>query len=632
MSQQELITPENIHAYLEQHQQKELCRFVTVGSVDDGKSTLIGRLLHDTHGIYEDQLAAVKKATKQDAGEVDFSLFTDGLKAEREQGITIDVAYRYFSTAKRKFIIADTPGHVQYTRNMATGASTANVAIILIDARLGVLQQSRRHAYIASLLGIPHLAVCVNKMDLKGWSQEVFESIRREFSDFAGRLGFNDVKFIPISAKLGDNVVDKSKNISWYEPADGAHTLLEYLETVPVTASVNQKDFRFPVQYVLRPHLNYRGFAGTIASGSLKKGDTLMVLPSGKSSQVVSIDTFDGELEQAHAPMAVTVRLADEIDISRGDMLVHPTNVPDVTQRFNAKIVWMSEKALDRHQSYYLKHTTQSVRADIETVHFIVDLNTLEQKPANRLELNDIGEVTVACHRSLFFDPYRDNRATGAFILVDALTNNTVAAGMIQGPAPVLSAAKVEALKAAKALPKSRITAEERAERLGQKGAVVWLTGLPGAGKSELAYELERQLFDRGQFATVVDPDDGLSRGVHPDGSSPVQTPELARRATEAGLLAVFAYASPLRADRAALRDAVGAERFVEVHVATPLETCKQRDVRGAYDPTHADPRYEAPQDPDVLVSLDKMDAAEAASRVIARLVARGLLPSKYSL
>lgn len=632
MSQHETITPENILAYLEQHQQKELCRFVTVGSVDDGKSTLIGRLLHDTHGIYEDQLAAVKKATKQDGGEVDFSLFTDGLKAEREQGITIDVAYRYFSTAKRKFIIADTPGHVQYTRNMATGASTANVAIILIDARLGVLQQSRRHAYLASLLGIPHLVVCVNKMDLEGWSKDVFEAIHTEFSAFVGKLGFSDVKFIPISAKLGDNVVSPSTNLPWYKPEDGCGTLLEYLETVPVTASLNQDDFRFPVQYVLRPHLNYRGFAGTIASGKVRKGDTIVSLPSGMSSQIVSIDTFDGELEEAYAPMAVTLRLADEIDVSRGDMLVHTNNHPEVAQRFKAKVVWMSEKALDRHQGYYLKHTTQFARAEIETVHFLVDLNTLEQKPANRLELNDIGEVTIACHRSLFFDPYQANRATGAFILVDPLSNNTVAAGMIEGPAAVLTPSKIEALRAAKDLPKSRITPEERAERLAQKGAVVWLTGLPGSGKSEIAYELERQLFDRGQVAIVVDPDDGLSRGLHPDGSSPVQTPELARRATEAGLLAVFAYASPLRADRAALRDAVGPERFVEVHVSTPLETCKRRDVRGAYDPTHADPRYEAPQEPDVAVSLAETDAAEAASQIVAQLVARDLLPSKFSL
>ncbi|HXS18458.1 MAG TPA: GTP-binding protein, partial [Polyangiaceae bacterium] len=340
----EQVTPENIHAYLKQHQEKELCRFVTVGSVDDGKSTLIGRLLHDTHGIYEDQLAAVKKATKQEGEEIDFSLFTDGLKAEREQGITIDVAYRYFSTENRKFIIADTPGHVQYTRNMATGASTANVAVILIDARLGVLQQSRRHAYIASLLGIPHLAVCVNKMDLKDYDQGVFEAIKAEFSAFCAQLRFHEVKFIPISAKLGINIVHESEKTPWYNGG----TILQYLERVPVRAGINETDFRYPVQYVLRPHLNYRGFSGTIASGRVKKGDTLMSLPSGKMSQVIAIDTFDGEFEEASAPMAVTIRLADEIDTSRGDMLVHPGNVPLQLQRFRAKVVWLNEEPLDR--------------------------------------------------------------------------------------------------------------------------------------------------------------------------------------------------------------------------------------------------------------------------------------------
>ncbi|HSC87977.1 MAG TPA: sulfate adenylyltransferase subunit CysN, partial [Polyangiaceae bacterium] len=477
----EVITPENIEAYLKQHQEKELCRFVTVGSVDDGKSTLIGRLLHDTHGIYEDQLAAVKKATKQEGGEVDFSLFTDGLKAEREQGITIDVAYRYFSTEKRKFIIADTPGHVQYTRNMATGASTANVAIILIDARLGVLQQSRRHAYIASLLGIPHLAVCVNKMDLKGYDQGVFDAIKAEFTAFTGRLGFREVKFIPISAKLGVNVVHSGREqVPWYaEAAEGGGTLLEYLETVPVDAGINKDDFRFPVQYVLRPNLDYRGFAGTIASGSVKKGDVVLTLPSRKQSKVIAIDTFDGELERAWAPMAVTLRLQDEIDISRGDMLVLPDNQPEEVERFDAKIVWLSEQALDRAHTYLIKHTTQLVRADVETVHFLVDLETLEDKRETRVELNDIAQVTISAHKRLMVDPYAENHATGAFILIDPLTNNTVAAGMIQGSAAAISAGGQERAAQQKDLPSSRVNAHERAERLGQKGAAIWLTGLP---------------------------------------------------------------------------------------------------------------------------------------------------------
>ena len=427
----EQVTPENIHAYLKQHQEKELCRFVTVGSVDDGKSTLIGRLLHDTHGIYEDQLDAVKKATKQEGGEIDFSLFTDGLKAEREQGITIDVAYRYFSTENRKFIIADTPGHVQYTRNMATGASTANVGVILIDARLGVLQQSRRHAYIASLIGIPHLAVCVNKMDLKDYDQKVYEDIKAEFSKFCEQLRFREVKFIPISAKLGDNVVHPSEKTPWYKGG----TILEYLESVPVRAGINETDFRYPVQYVLRPNLNYRGFSGTIASGTVRKGDVLMSLPSRRKSKVIAIDTFDGEFEEAKAPMAVTIRLADEIDTSRGDMLVHEDNLPLEAERFRAKLVWLNEEALDRNKTYLIKHTTQLVRADVESVEFLVDLETLEKKPSEGIELNDIGEVIISAHRKLFVDPYHENGATGAFILIDPISNNTVAAGMVDGGA-----------------------------------------------------------------------------------------------------------------------------------------------------------------------------------------------------
>lgn len=626
-TEQELIS-ENIDEYLVQHQQKELLRFVSVGSVDDGKSTLIGRLLHDTHGVYEDQLSAVKRATKQKGTDIDLSLFTDGLKAEREQGITIDVAYRYFSTEKRKFIIADTPGHVQYTRNMATGASTAHVAIILIDARLGVLQQSRRHAYIASLLGIPNLAVCVNKMDLEDYSKEVYEKIQNDFREFSEKLGFREIAFIPISALKGDNCVHPSRNMPWYSGG----TLLEYLETVPVATVHNYDDFRFPVQYVLRPHLNYRGFAAAVASGRVKKGDAIKVLPSGKTSRVAAVDTFHGEVDVAYPPMSVTLRLEDEIDVSRGDVLVHPDNVPEQDQRFSAMLVWMSETALDRNRTYLLKHTTQLVRADVERVDFTVDLETLEDTPANRLELNDIAGVTISCHRQLCYDPYTKNRATGSFILIDSLTNNTVAAGMIVGAAEALESKRRHQIERSRERPRSLIETEERSERLGQKGATVWLTGLPASGKSELAYALERRLFDKKRIAMVVDPDDGLSRGVRPDGSSPAQTPELARRSADAGVITIFAYASPLRADRLALRDAVGSERFVEVHVSTPLDDCKKRDTRGSYGPNHPDPSYEKPLAADLTVSLSDTSADEAADEVFQVLVKRGLLPSRYSL
>jgi len=613
----------DILGYLEQHQQKELLRFVSVGSVDDGKSTLIGRLLHDTHGIYEDQLSAVKRASGRAGMEIDFSLFTDGLKAEREQGITIDVAYRYFSTAKRKFIIADTPGHVQYTRNMATGASTANVAIILIDARLGVLQQSRRHAYIASLLGIPHLFVGINKMDLEGYRQDVFNRIREEFAAFLAPLGFKGVRFIPMSALKGDNVVHHSDSMPWYD----GNTLLEHLESVPIASDWNHKDFRYPVQYVLRPDLNYRGFSGALASGVVKKGDKVMVLPSRRTSTVVAIDTFDGEKEQAFAPMSVTLRLADEIDISRGDMLVHPDNVPHVAQRFETMLVWLSERPLDRQKSYLLKHTTQMVRANVEHVSYTTDLETLKHVPATRLELNDIGRVTLSCHRPIFFDDYKENRGTGAFILIDSLTNNTVAAGMIVEVGSGVSESEA-ADRSAVDRPRSQVSPDERSERLGQKGATIWLTGLPASGKTAIAFALERRLFDQKRLAFVIDPDDGLSHVVLADGSSPAQTPELARRAADAGLLAIFAYASPLRVERNHLREAVGAERFVEVHVATSAELRSKRDLRGAYAPSHPKPTEQPPTAPDLVVSLDDSDVEQIAQSIIAVLVKRGLLPA----
>ncbi len=429
-SERELVSSD-IEAYLRRHQDKELLRFVAVGSVDDGKSTLIGRLLYDTGSVYEDQLAAVRKATQMAGTEVDLSLLTDGLAAEREQGITIDVAYRYFNTDRRKFIIADTPGHVQYTRNMVTGASTANVALILIDARLGVLQQSRRHAYIASLLGIPHLAVCVNKMDLVGYGQARFTAIREEFSKFTEVLSFSDDSFFPTSALLGDNCVHRSAKIPWYE----GPTVLEFLESVPVHEARDLAHFRYPVQYVLRPNLDYRGFAGRIASGVVKKGDPVVSLASGVTSRVKAIDTFDGELSEAFASQSVTLRLEDEIDVSRGDMLVHPDDAPRVTRTFDAQLVWMHDVPLDTQKTYLLKHTTQFVRVDVDRVHWRKDMDTLEDVSVTTLGLNDIGRATLTAHRALFLDAYRGNRETGSFILIDPITNTTVGAGMVVGDA-----------------------------------------------------------------------------------------------------------------------------------------------------------------------------------------------------
>ncbi|SPE37827.1 sulfate adenylyltransferase, subunit 1 [Candidatus Sulfopaludibacter sp. SbA3] len=455
----------------------ELLRFTTAGSVDDGKSTLIGRLLYDSKTVYEDQLASVRKATTNLTTKgLDLSLLTDGLRAEREQGITIDVAYRYFATPRRKFIIADTPGHEQYTRNMATGASTANLAIILIDARYGVLPQSRRHAYLAALLGIPHIVVAVNKMDLVEFREETFVAIRGQFGAFARKLELRDVHFIPLSALDGDNVVTPSGRTPWYH----GPSLLEHLETVPLAHDRNLTDLRFPVQYVIRPNLDFRGFAGQIASGVIRRGDEVLVLPSGKTSRVKSLVTFDGDLEEAFAPMSVTVCLEDEIDVSRGDMLVHPENQPDAVRRFEANLVWMSGKPLELHRPLLLKHTAQVVQARVREIRHRTDIHALAQVPANQLHLNEIGLVLVESQRPLFCDPYARNRQTGSFILIDPITNDTLAAGMIAGP-------EVQAAL-------GPVTVEERSARIGHTPHLILLPNADAA----VAEEVERHLFDHG--------------------------------------------------------------------------------------------------------------------------------------
>jgi len=597
----------DIDAYLHNHQQKELLRFVAVGSVDDGKSTLIGRLLHDTQGIYEDQLSSVRRASKQGGYAIDFSLFTDGLRAEREQGITIDVAYRYFSTEKRKFIIADTPGHVQYTRNMATGASTADLAIILIDARLGVLQQSRRHAYIASLLGIQHLVVCVNKMDLVDFAQERFDAIVAELRRFSTGLSFRDVVFVPISALEGDNVVTRSQRAAWYR----GPTLLEHLETVPVPHAEPGDALRYPVQTVLRPSSSYRAFAGQIAAGTVSKGDEVVVLPSGKRTRVAGIDTFDGELEVAFAPMSVALRLADEIDVSRGDVLVHPGDLPRVAGRFDAILVWMSERALDPRRSYLIKHGCRYVRARIESVHHTVDLEALAPADAEILELNDIGRVTIEAQHPLFFDHYAASRAMGSFVVIDALTNDTVAAGMILDEEPLAG----ETRERPDGEPRSLVSAAERVERMQQRGSVVLLTGLPASGKSTLAFALERELFDRSKLAVVVDADDG-------DGARA----SLARRLADAGLICILPFDSLLAADRDAVRAAVGSERFVEIHVATAVDVCRSRARRGRHARWREAPAYEAPAMPDLVLDAASPDVGRSSSSLADLLEARGFI------
>jgi sulfate adenylyltransferase large subunit len=503
--------------------QTELLRFTTAGSVDDGKSTLIGRLLYDSKGVYEDQLASVRKATRNlTTGGLDLSLLTDGLRAEREQGITIDVAYRYFSTPRRKFIIADTPGHEQYTRNMATGASTANLAIVLIDARYGVLPQSRRHAYIAALLGIPHIVVAVNKMDLVEFREDVFSAIQQEFQDFANQLELGDMQFIPISALDGDNVVRHSTRTSWYQgPA-----LLEYLETVPIGQDFNLTDMRFPVQYVIRPDLDFRGFAGQVASGVIRRGDAIAVMPSGRTSRVKSIVTWDGELEEAFAPMSVTVCLDDEVDISRGDMLVHTFNAPHSGRRFEATVVWMNGKPLAPNRPYLLKHSTQLAQARIREIRYRVDINSLAHQPVSQLQLNEIGVVSVETQRPLFFDPYLKNRATGSFILIDPITNETLGAGMIQQAV-------------ASSGPKGRVTAAERTAARGHTAFAVCL----GPGRQDLAYALERLLFDHGCVVQVI------------ENHTPENLRQAVRTAYAAGVIAIVVGGQP--ADREIVQEAL---------------------------------------------------------------------------
>ena len=423
----------DIKAFLDKDEQKDLLRFLTAGSVDDGKSTLIGRLLFDSKKLYEDQLVALERDSKRmgNAGEhIDYALLLDGLKAEREQGITIDVAYRYFSTNNRKFIIADTPGHEQYTRNMITGGSTANLAIILVDARAGVITQTRRHTYLVSLLGIHHVVLAVNKMDLVNYDRVVFDKIVADYKAFVEPLGIEDVTCIPLSALEGDNVVDKSERTPWYE----GPSLLEFLETVPIDRDRNYTNFRYPVQYVLRPNLDFRGFCGKVASGVIRKGDTVMALPSRKTSKVKSIVTYEGEIDEAFPPLSVTLTLEDEIDISRGEMLVHPDDLPIEGRCFEAMLVWMDEEAMDRDKHFYLKQTTNTTRAHIDGIRYKVNVNTMEQSPAERLELNEIGKVVISTNKELFFDPYVANKQTGAFILIDPITNNTSAVGMILNP------------------------------------------------------------------------------------------------------------------------------------------------------------------------------------------------------
>jgi bifunctional enzyme CysN/CysC len=647
--QEEDLIRGDIAEYLNRHETKDLLRILTCGSVDDGKSTLIGRLLYDSHMIYEDQLEKITKDSKvYGTTDEDFdpALLTDGLKAEREQGITIDVAYRYFSTDKRKFIISDCPGHEQYTRNMATGASTCNLATILIDARYGVITQTKRHSFICSLLGIKHVVVAVNKMDLVDWSEEKYNAIVRDYNAFVSRLAFSDIHFIPMSALKGDNVVEHSENLSWY---DGP-TFLHHLENVNISTDRNLIDMRFPVQYVLRPNLDFRGFSGTMASGVIRVGDEVASLPSRQQSKIKAIYGPDGEIQEAFAPQAITVTLEDEIDVSRGNMLVPVNNIPHIGNEFEAMVVWMHESAAQPGRSYLIKHTASMIPGVLSSIRYKVDVNTMkrdknvdeETEKVSSLELNEIARCHITLHRPIAFDPYDKNHTTGAFIIVDRLTNVTVGAGMIVDRVVSKPSHKKAPVSQNIVKSESLVTQADREKLLNQKGATIWLTGLSGSGKSTVAKDLEKELIERGHLCYILDGDNvrhGLNRDL---GFSMEDRKENIRRIAEvaalmndAGVIVITSFISPYISDRASAREVIGDDSFIEVFIDTPIEICEQRDPKGLYKKARSgeiqqftgisDP-YEAPRDAELIVETENLEPAAAATLIISDLKDRGLI------
>lgn len=631
MSHQSELISQDILSYLAQHERKELLRFLTCGNVDDGKSTLIGRLLHDSKMIYEDHLEAITQDSKRvgtTGDDIDLALLVDGLQAEREQGITIDVAYRYFSTAKRKFIIADTPGHEQYTRNMATGASTCDLAIILVDARKGMQNQTRRHSYIASLLGIRHLVVAINKMDLIDYNQDTFNAIREDYLAFADKLQLDaaQLHFVPLSALKGDNVVNRSAHTPWYN----GQTLMELLESVDIHSAPKQSAMRFPVQYVNRPNLNFRGFAGTLASGQIRKGDPIKVLPAGTQSKVKSIVTFDGELDRAIAGQAITLTLEDEIDISRGDLIIHPSSAPVVSDRFQATLVWLGEEPLQPGKRYDIKRATTYVPGNITQIDQRIDVNTLEKSPASQLQLNEVAEVTLSLDAPLALDNYLDNRTTGAFIVIDRLSNITVGAGMIQTSS---SANQTDTL-----LGQGRVNHRERQLRFGQQPVTVLFSGLSGAGKSTLAYAVERKLFDTGRAVYVLDGQNlrhDLNKGLAPDRAGRAQNwrraAQVARQFNEAGLISLCAFVAPDSEGREQAKAIIGKERLITVYVQASPQVCRERDPQGLYAagedniPGESFP-YDIPQDADLTLNTQELSVEDSVEQVLQLLRQRTLI------
>jgi bifunctional enzyme CysN/CysC len=641
-----------------------LLRFTTVGSVDDGKSTLIGRLLMDTQNIYDDQLEAIQKVADRKGEELDIALLTDGLAAEREQGITIDVAYRYFQTSKRKFIIADTPGHVQYTRNMVTGASTANLAIILIDARQGILEQSRRHGFIASLLQVSHMIVAVNKIDLVDYSQKIFEEIVDEYDEYSRKLDIKDITYIPISALKGDNVVHKSKNTPWF---DGP-TVLHVLENVHIGSDLNLHDFRFPVQYVLRPDLNFRGYAGKIVAGVIRPGEEIAVLPSGMTSKIKSVTTMDGELKEARAPQSVVLTLEDEIDISRGDMILRRNNLPLVEKNLDAIVCWMGNEPLEIGKNYFIKHTTRTVNAYISKLIYMFDVNTLHRTgttehnlfsesldtphrtDVSTLALNEIGRAEFKLTQPIMFDQYNKNRETGSFIIIDPDTNFTVGAGMIRGTVRSIEDAihaelkvdKEEDLPIKAEIERAALSLAEREERYKHKTAVIWFTGLSGSGKSTIAQSLERLLFSMGCHTSLLDWDK-LRHGLCKDlGFSDEDRIENIRRAGEVarvfyehGSVVLCTFVSPLRCQRDQVKALIPEGRFFEVFVRCSLQTCIQRDPRGLYKRaidgelpqlTGINSPYEEPLNPDIVLDTEHESIEENLRAILGMMKSKGII------
>jgi len=614
----------DIESYLASHEQKELLRFITCGSVDDGKSTLIGRMLYESHMLFDDQLAALeadsKKVGTQD-GEIDFALLVDGLAAEREQGITIDVAYRFFSTDKRKYIVADTPGHEEYTRNMATGASTADVAIILVDASQGVLTQTRRHAFIVSMVGVKKIVLAINKLDVVDYSQEVYQSITADFTEFASQaLSLEEITSIPISALKGDNIVNSSPNTPWY---DGA-SIMEYLETVEVSAPAQQRDFRMPVQWVNRPNREFRGFAGMIASGVISPGDKIRVLPSGTESTVKSIVTYDGDLDVAGAGRGVTLTLNDEIDISRGDIITAATNPCQTADQFRARLLWMDSESMAPGREYLFKSNTQTTSMTLGKLKHRINVNTLEEIPAEKLDMNEIGICNISLAKRIAFDPYDDDPSMGGFIVIDRMTNNTVGMGLIDYALRRSDNIHWQSMD---------VTKENRSIQKNQKARVVWFTGLSGSGKSSIANILEKKLHAQGKHTITLDGDNirhGLNKDLGFTDADRVENirrvGETAKLMVESGLICITSFISPFTSERQMVRDLLDEGEFVEVFVDTPLEECEKRDVKGLYAKarsgelpnfTGISSPYEPPEMAEISVNTMNMSAEEAADMIV---------------